>query len=134
MLFSDNFDYQNLHRDFISGVLSEEELGNKIYLHLANNEYAVGVNNLRTYDAVSRDVAHRWLYPFVADTKVFARENENSWYKFSTGNVYIDRAVLKPTSSKIGVATFVGQGTTIGEMLHLFAVKAGGVYGSCHIS
>jgi len=33
MLFSDNFDYQHLKRDFVSGVLSEEELGNKVHLH-----------------------------------------------------------------------------------------------------
>lgn len=33
MLFSDNFDYQNIRKDFVSGVLSEEELGNKLYVH-----------------------------------------------------------------------------------------------------
>jgi translation initiation factor eIF-2B subunit epsilon len=33
MLFSDNFDYQNVRRDFVTGVLSEEELGNKLYVH-----------------------------------------------------------------------------------------------------
>lgn len=33
MLFSDNFDYQNLRKDFVTGVLSEEELGNKLYVY-----------------------------------------------------------------------------------------------------
>jgi hypothetical protein len=33
MMFSDNFDYQTLKRDFVVGTLSEEELGKKIYLH-----------------------------------------------------------------------------------------------------
>lgn len=33
MLFSDNFDYQNIRRDFVTGVLSEEELGNKLFVH-----------------------------------------------------------------------------------------------------
>jgi hypothetical protein len=33
MLFSDNFDYQHLKRDFVCGVLSEEELGNKVFTH-----------------------------------------------------------------------------------------------------
>lgn len=33
MLFTDNFDYTNLRRDFVAGVLSEEELGNKVYLY-----------------------------------------------------------------------------------------------------
>lgn len=34
MMFSDNFDYQSLKRDFVVGTLSEEELGKKIYLHI----------------------------------------------------------------------------------------------------
>lgn len=34
MMFSDNFDYQTLKRDFVGGTLSEEELGKKIYLHV----------------------------------------------------------------------------------------------------
>lgn len=38
MLFSDNFDYQNVKRDFVSGVLSEEELGNKLYVHEVSKE------------------------------------------------------------------------------------------------
>ena len=33
MLFSDNFDYQNLRKDFVGGTLSEEELGNKIHVY-----------------------------------------------------------------------------------------------------
>jgi translation initiation factor eIF-2B subunit epsilon len=34
MMFSDNFDYQSLKRDFVVGTLSEEELGKKIYCHI----------------------------------------------------------------------------------------------------
>ncbi len=33
MLFSDNFDYQTLRRDFVPSVLAEEELGNKLFIH-----------------------------------------------------------------------------------------------------
>lgn len=64
-LFTDNFDYQQLRRDFVVGTLNERELGNNIYAHeLGPGEYATRVHNLRTYDAVSRDVigggdAHR---------------------------------------------------------------------------
>jgi hypothetical protein len=46
---------QNVRREFITGVLSEEELGNKIFVHeLGRNEYTERVANLRAYDAVSR--------------------------------------------------------------------------------
>ena len=31
-LFTDNFDYQQMRRDFVVGTLMERELGNKIYV------------------------------------------------------------------------------------------------------
>ena len=68
MLFSDNFDFQNVRRDFITGVLSEEELGNKIFIHELKGEYGLRVDNLRAYDAVSRDIINRWTFPWVPDT------------------------------------------------------------------
>ena len=43
LLFSDNFDFQHVQRDFLRGVLSEEELGNKLYLHELRGEYAAQV-------------------------------------------------------------------------------------------
>lgn len=58
VLFSDNFDYQNVHRDFISGILSEEELGYKICIHEAEKAYACRIRNWRTYDTVCRYYLH----------------------------------------------------------------------------
>jgi hypothetical protein len=40
LLFSDNFDFQHVQRDFLRGVLSEQELGNKLYVHELAREYA----------------------------------------------------------------------------------------------
>ena len=45
---------QNVRREFVTGVLSEEELGNKIFVHQLRNGYAARVSNLRAYDAVRR--------------------------------------------------------------------------------
>lgn len=78
MLFSDNFDYQNVRRDFVSGVLSEEELGNKLYVHEVRKEYLARVHSLRSYDAVSRDVMARWTYPLVPDTNLFGTKSRSS--------------------------------------------------------
>ena len=47
---------QNVQRDFVLGVLSEEELGQQIHIHELHREYATCVQTLRTYDAVSRDI------------------------------------------------------------------------------
>ena len=55
---------QNVRREFVTGVLSEEELGNKIFIHELLHGYAARVSNLRAYDAVralcftSRHIAH----------------------------------------------------------------------------
>lgn len=47
---------QNVQRDFVLGVLSEEELGQQIHIHELHREYATCVQTLRMYDAVSRDI------------------------------------------------------------------------------
>ena len=47
---------QNVQRDFVLGVLSEEELGQQIHIHELFREYATCVQSLRAYDAVSRDI------------------------------------------------------------------------------
>lgn len=54
-------------------MLSEEELGNKLYIYELVNEYAARVHNLRSYDAVSRDLLQRWAFPYVPDTGVLSR-------------------------------------------------------------
>jgi len=45
---------QNVRREFVTGVLSEEELGNKIFVYELAGEYAARVSNLRAYDAVRK--------------------------------------------------------------------------------
>ena len=47
---------QNVRRDFVAGVLSEEELGQTLHCHLLAREYAACASTLRAYDAISRDV------------------------------------------------------------------------------
>ena len=61
---------QDVRQDFIPGVLSEEELGNKLYVHILEHEYAARVQNFRSYDAVSSDILQRWVFPFVPDTNL----------------------------------------------------------------
>lgn len=72
MLFSDNFDYQNIRKDFVAGVLSEEELGNKLYVHEVKDRYATRVRNVRCFAAVTRDILGRWTFPFVPDSNLFS--------------------------------------------------------------
>jgi len=104
MLFSDNFDYQNVRRDFITGVLSEEELGNKIFVYEVVKEYAARVHSLRSYDAISRDVMARWVHPLVPETNVCrgsepltpaGNDAQAKWgrqrtrYRYARGRIYL---------------------------------------------
>ena len=89
-LFSENFDYQDLRRDFMTGILTSDLLESKIFVHVApaaphsadaaNGRaagegslwmprrgkgwgYAARVKDTQSYDAISKDILARWLAP-----------------------------------------------------------------------
>ncbi|KAI5076070.1 hypothetical protein GOP47_0008135 [Adiantum capillus-veneris] len=111
-LFTDNFDYQHLRRDFVKGLLSDEISGNKIFTYEIYGEYAARVDNLRSYDSVSKDIIHRWTYPIVPDIR-FAGNNVG--LKIERCNVYRENGVLLPRSARIGPSTVLGEGTSVEE-------------------
>ena len=128
MLFSDNFDYQNVRKDFVTGVLSEEELGNKLYLHEVSDKYATRIRSLRCYAAVTRDILSRWTFPFVPDANLFKQVNQlsadtlyrqqwgppESQYTYSKGKIYLDANVSIARTSKIQHSVCIGRGTVVG--------------------
>lgn len=80
---------QNIQQDFISGVLSEEELGNKLYVHELQRGFACRVHNMRSYDAISRAVLQRWTFPFVLDTNLLQLHGKPSNYSYQRQNIYL---------------------------------------------
>lgn len=116
LLFSDNFDYQNVRREFVTGVLSEEELGNKIFVHeLSASEYAERAGTFRAYDAVSRDVMNRWTFPFVPDTNLLpvAGTAQTSSYSFARGNIYLEADIDLSRSASVQRNSCIGAGTAV---------------------
>ena len=83
------FAVQSVQQDFISGVLSEEELGNKLYVHELQRGFACQVHNMRSYDAVSRAVLQRWTFPFVLDTNLLQLCGKPSNYSYQRRNIYL---------------------------------------------
>ena len=79
---------QNIEHDFISGVLSEEELGNTMHVHEVESGFACQVGNLRSYDAISRAILQRWSFPFVVDTGCLQNTEAKSAYSFKRQNSY----------------------------------------------
>jgi len=106
-LFSDNFDYQTRHH-FIRGILFNEDItGNRIYTRIISDQYAVRVSNLHTYDAISRDVIHRWVYPLVPDN--ITGEN----YSYGRHNIYLSSDVALERSTVLKEDVVIGQGSKV---------------------
>jgi translation initiation factor eIF-2B subunit epsilon len=56
-LFQDNFDYGDIRRDFVHGVLTSDLLMKNIYCYVAKDGYAARVQDTRSYDAI------RFVFP-----------------------------------------------------------------------
>lgn len=84
---------------------------------VVQGEYAARVHNLRSYDAISRDILQRWAYPFVPDTNVF--QKAGAWgassYKFGRHHRYLEAGASIPRSVNLGVDVCIGAGTSIGK-------------------
>lgn len=131
-LFSDNFDYQT-RDNFIRGILVNEEiLGNRIYTYVISDQYAARVCNLHTYDAISKDVIHRWVYPLVPDIA----PTDEPPYSYGRHNIYLNSGVTLARGcilehdvavaggSVIGANTYIansviGPNCTIGDNCHI---------------
>ncbi|KAK9841354.1 hypothetical protein WJX74_004422 [Apatococcus lobatus] len=127
VLFSDNFDFQNIRRDFVSGVLSEEELGNKLHVYIIQHDYAARVHNPRSYDAVSRDVLQRWLFPLCPDTGLLPSPTitASSQLPYARQHIYRDVNASIARSARIGHDTVIGPFCSIGEESEITACVLG---------
>lgn len=78
-LFSENFDYQKLRRDFVVGILTSDLLDSKLFVHVANeadkidsvqspastSAYGSRCDSTRAYNGISLDVLSRFTFPIV---------------------------------------------------------------------
>ncbi|XP_011621032.1 translation initiation factor eIF-2B subunit epsilon isoform X1 [Amborella trichopoda] len=111
-LFTDNFDYQQLRRDFVKGLLMDEILGYKIFTHEIHSSYAARVDNFRSYDTIGKDILQRWTYPLLPD--VLSNGN-GLQVKVNRQGVYKASDVIQSRSAHIGPLSLVGEGTVIGD-------------------
>ncbi|KNA21848.1 hypothetical protein SOVF_039570 [Spinacia oleracea] len=110
-LFTDNFDYQHLRRDFLKGLLVDEITDYKIYTHEIHSSYAAKVENFRSYDTISKDIIHRWTYPLVPDVQYFG----SSAVKLGRQGVYSASDIGLSSNAQIGPFTLIGKGTSVGS-------------------
>ena len=131
-LFSDNFDYQT-RDNFIRGILVNEEiLGNHIYTYVISDQYAARVCNLHTYDAISKDVMHRWVYPLVPDIA----PTDEPPYSYGRHNIYLNSGVTLARGCILKHDVAVAGGSVIGANTYIANSVIGPnctIEGNCHI-
>jgi translation initiation factor eIF-2B subunit epsilon len=108
-LFQDNFDYGDIRKDFVHGVLTSDLLMKNIYCYIAKEGYAARVKDTRSYDSIrlvpqippdvpshstdpSKDILSRWTFPLVPDDNHPGGHS----YEHLRGNKYIakDNSVI----------------------------------------
>eukprot|EP00937_MAST-01D_sp_MAST-1D-sp2_P006801 g6801.t1 len=112
--FSDNFDYQDIRRDFLYNEVQNFELGNKITAHVVQGQYAARVHDPRTYDAVCKDLLHRWAMPLAPDATTTLVPGGSSYY-YQRGCIYKERGITLTRPCFIGRDTAIGSGTSVGR-------------------
>jgi translation initiation factor eIF-2B subunit epsilon len=107
-LWSDNFDNQSPRRDFLHGVLKDYELNGKtIHTHIVSEGFASRVNDLRSYETLSRDIISRWSFPACPDA--------SARYRLSSQGVYQEDNVTLAKSCRVKSKSVIGRGTSIGD-------------------
>ena len=75
------------------------------------------MHNMRTFDAVSRDIVQRWLHPLVPDANALPRgAAPPPSYSYHRRNFYKEEGVSVARSAEIGADTVLGSGTVVGEL------------------
>ncbi|KAF8682647.1 Nucleotide-diphospho-sugar transferase [Rhizoctonia solani] len=109
VLFTENFDYQDLRKDFMHGVLTSDILGKTMHCHIARSGYAARVRDTRSYASVSKDIISRWSFPLVPDNNHPTQHD----YDYRAGNKYIAKKAELSRNSRVGKNTMVGPSTRV---------------------
>lgn len=111
-LWSDNFDFETPRKGFLYSVLKDYELNGKtIHTHIVSDDYAARVNDLHSYDSITKDMLSRWTYPLCPDSNLMPDQT----YTMVKGNIYKEQGVILARSSVINRRTVIGRDTSIGE-------------------
>lgn len=111
-LFTENFDYQHIRRDFLHGILTDYDLyGKTVHAHIISGNYAARVQSLQTYDAVSCDIVDRWTYPLCPDGNL----SEIQAYTIGRKNIYKEENFLIEGPVKIMGRSVLSRATRLGD-------------------
>ncbi|KAJ3811615.1 nucleotide-diphospho-sugar transferase [Lentinula aff. lateritia] len=122
-LFQDNFDYLDIRRDFVHGVLTSDLLMKNIYCYVAKEGYAARVQDTKSYESISKDILSRWTFPLVPDNNHPA----GHLYEHIRGNKYIDKdgTVILARTSTVGNKCLIGSSTRVSDNAQIISSVVG---------
>ena len=125
--FEDNFDYQTVRQDFVKGILHSDIYMETIYAHILQStrdkdgNYGAGVVGTSAYDAISRDMISRWIYPICPDSNILA----DTRYSYNIGSVYKDTKVILARQCQVGNHVVLGRETEMNTGSRIWASVCG---------
>ncbi|TDH72246.1 uncharacterized protein CCR75_006051 [Bremia lactucae] len=112
--FAEDFDYQDLRRDFLHNEVQNYELGKKFFAKVVTDGFAARVMDPRTYAGVSKAILQRWLFPMVPDAN-YLGAGQVTHFEYLRGMRYKDANVSLARTCDIQRECILGAGTTVAE-------------------
>ena len=112
-LFTENFDYQDVRKDFIRGILNSEIIQNKFYCYIIENYYCNRVSSPYMYNIISQDIINRWVFPITPEINPFTKVYLILYSFISFKNIYLGQNVIVDRSSEIQSNSIIGHGSEI---------------------
>ena len=113
-LFTENFDYQDLRKDFIRGILTSEIIPNKFYCQIIENCYCNRVSSPYMYNTITQDLINRWVFPITPENNPFSKASSSLNYTFNGfKNIYIGQDTIIDRTSEILSNSMIGHGSEI---------------------
>ncbi|KAE9341133.1 putative translation initiation factor eIF-2B subunit epsilon [Phytophthora fragariae] len=112
--FAEDFDYQDLRRDFLHNEAQNYELGKKFFAKIVTDEFAARVMDPRTYAGVSQAILQRWVFPMVPDAN-YLGAGEVTQYEYLRGMRYKDANVTLARTCDVQRECILGAGTTVAD-------------------
>ncbi|KAJ9108321.1 hypothetical protein QFC20_003482 [Naganishia adeliensis] len=123
---TENFDWNDLRRHLVRGVLQADLLGKKIAVikvggrddvegkvqgvGMGKGRYVERVRDTRTYADITRDVLRRWAFPLVPDSGILSKVE----YELRRGGVYVAKeGVTLARTAQVYGPSLIGPKTTL---------------------
>ncbi|KAJ3274956.1 hypothetical protein HDV01_001820 [Terramyces sp. JEL0728] len=103
---------EDIRKDFLKGILESELLGKSIYCHILANEYAAQVSTLQMYNAISKDIMLRWVYPLCPENIFYGNDGTIT---HSLHNIYKGERLNLDRSASLTEMVIIGSGSRVGS-------------------